>query len=314
MFPTRNPNTSIWQTVVDDFKFSKLDLGWAKTVFAYLFRSVAPYRTEPASFMLPAQCSLAIVGDWGTGTAEAVKVVNAISDHKPDVFYHLGDIYYSGTHRECQQRFLDPLRTSMPDVRAYTLMGNHDVYSGGHGYYWLVDQLKQESCHFTLGNGYINIVGLNTGWCDNVTKSATIQLHDSEVVWARDIIAKSTKTILMSHHQPFSGWQDVNKNIVATQLGNLGNVAAWFTGHEHRLAIYEPYQGIRRMRTVGAGAIPEFIAKDYFDNSKVPCQKVTYGDDGIVYKHSFAIMNLDNEKVKVDYYDEDNNLLFSEAF
>lgn len=313
MFPTRNPNTSIWQTVVDDFKFSKLDLGWAKTVFAYLFRSVAPYRTESGSFALPSQCCIAIVGDWGTGTPEAIKVVNAISDHKPDVFYHLGDIYYSGTYRECQQRFLNPLRTSMPKVRAYTLMGNHDAYSGGHGYYWLIDQLAQESCHFNLSNGYVNIVGLNTGWCDNVTKSSIIRLNDSEVVWARHIIATSEKTILMSHHQPFSGWQNVN-NITATQLGNLSNVAAWFTGHEHRLAIYEPHIGIERHRTVGAGAVPEFVTNDYFDNSKIPTKKVPYGDDGVAYDHSFAIMHLDKDLVKVHYYDEDNNLLFSEAF
>ncbi len=306
MFPTRNPNTSIWQTVIDDFKFSKLDLGWAKTLFAYLFRSVAPYRTEAGSFVLPAQCCLAIVGDWGTGTPEAIKVANAISQHKPDVFYHLGDIYYSGTQRECQQRFLD----CMPKAqRAYTLMGNHDAYSGGHGYYWLVDQLAQESCHFNLSNGFINLIGLNTGWSDNVTKTSTIKLHESEVAWANRQIAQSKKSILLSHHQPFSGWQTID-NIVHLQLNK--QVAAWFTGHEHRLAIYEPYMGIERHRTVGAGAVPVFVEKE--PESKIPVAKITIGDDGVVYDHSFAIMHLDNDVVQVRYYDEDNNLLFSEAF
>jgi len=296
-------------SIQDDFKFSKLDLGWAKTLFAYLFNVEALYRLAPGVFTLPESCSLAIVGDWGTGTESAENVLSQIRTYKPDYFMHLGDIYYSGTKNEVDRRFLQPLLMEIPETKWFTLMGNHDAYSGGTGYYYATDMIGQHSCHFTLGNKFIQLIGMNTGWSDRFNKGP-VHLHPEEALWVKNLLNR--KTILLSHHQPFSGFQDVN-NIVANQLGNLDCVAAWFTGHEHRLAVYHDYMGIKRMRTVGAGGVPELLRENYFV-SKIPCEPITYGNDGIRYYHSFAIMDINKANVTVRYFDENNHILFAETF
>ena len=305
--PVQSQFISVWQSIKEDYQFSKFDLGWAKTLFAYLFNGVAPYREAPGVFALPEKSRLAIVGDWATLTAGSDNILNCINQYNCDYFMHLGDIYYSGTKSEVDRRFLGPLKRF--EGRKFTLMGNHDAYSGGHGYYYAVDEIGQQSCHFSLGNAFIQLIGMNTGWSDRFS-SSPVCLHNSEVDWIHSIV--DIKTILLSHHQPFSGFKEVN-NIVDLQLGRLDNVAAWFTGHEHRLAVYNAYANVKRLRTVGAGGVPELIKEDYF-KSKISCVPITYGNDGIRYYHSFAIMDIDKSNVTVRYFDEKNKLLYSEEF
>lgn len=66
-----------------------------------------------------------------------------LAAQRPDVAIHLDDIYYSGTPAECDAHFLAPLRAAMPDTRLFSLCGNHDMYSGGTGYYGLLRQIGQ---------------------------------------------------------------------------------------------------------------------------------------------------------------------------
>ena len=66
-----------------------------------------------------------------------------LAAQRPDVAIHLDDIYYSGTPAECDAHFLAPLRAAMPDTRLFSLCGNHDMYSGGTGYYGLWRQIGQ---------------------------------------------------------------------------------------------------------------------------------------------------------------------------
>src|SRR5260221_10518533 len=52
---------------------------------------------------------------------------------------HLGDIYYSGLETEDQRRFLDPWPVTPEQagagVTSWSLNGNHDMYSGGFGFF-----------------------------------------------------------------------------------------------------------------------------------------------------------------------------------
>ena len=54
---------------------------------------------------LPDNATVAIVGDWGTGTDEAKQVMVQIARKQPDVVIHLGDIYYSATPEECEANY-----------------------------------------------------------------------------------------------------------------------------------------------------------------------------------------------------------------
>ena len=311
--PLRDQRGSAWQSFVESWRFSKFDLGWAKCLWAYWVGHTIPYRPAPAHFTMAKQATVALVGDWGTGTPEAYKVMGQIAQFKPHIVIHLGDIYYSGTKREIQQRFLTPLLASLTgEEYIFSLCGNHDVYSGGAGYYWLVDKLGQSSSHFCLDNGDLRLVAVDTGHSDyNPISHEHICIHDEEAAWARAKI-EGRKTIILSHHQPFSAYEPTNNGLIS-QLGT--KMAAWFGGHEHRLAIYEPYKGVNKYRCVGAGAVPELVSEGYFkQNDAGPVAKtITYGDNGVAYKHSFAILKINGPEVWAEYYDEDGRRLFMES-
>jgi hypothetical protein len=324
-------DTHAVQQLQNAMAFSNCDTGWAETVETYLRyfqldKGSIPYRSGGdyvLNFELPAQATVALIGDWGTGTDAALNLLAQVARKRPDVVLHLGDIYYSGTPFECQTRFLDNCRQILPaGVPVYSLAGNHDMYSGGTGYYWLVDQLGQQASYFCLRNQAWQFLAMDTGYND--FNPFTISTHvttltDVEAGWHRDKIqhAQSRKTVLLSHHQLFTafdaiGGEAVNQNLLGTFQDLLGSVALWFWGHEHRLNIYAPHLGLERGRCLGCSAIPEFVTKDYFtpkfDVPLLPdprsAKPIRLSDDGTIYNHAYAIMQLDGPRATVSYFQD----------
>ncbi len=87
-----------------------------------------PEPSKRRVFALPDDCVIALAADWGTRTQSAENVAKQTSDQHPDVTIDLGDVYYSGTARECQDYFLG--RDNWPTGRqaTYALNGNHEMY------------------------------------------------------------------------------------------------------------------------------------------------------------------------------------------
>jgi hypothetical protein len=100
-------------------------------------------------------------------------------------------------------------------------------------------------------------------------------LEPDELRWHVDKIervhAAGGKTILLSHHQLFSPFAAIgrasakpgdapayNTNLLSAfrDVLQAGKIAGWFWGHEHNLAIYEPYGPLRTGRCIGHGAVP----------------------------------------------------------
>jgi hypothetical protein len=328
----------------NEWKFNSCDVaGWAETIEQYVLyyqknQGSIPYRTGGEyllDFEPPAQATIALIGDWGTGTTAARELLAQVARKKPDVVFHLGDIYYSGTPFEAQARFLDVCRQTLPaGTLLYTLSGNHDMYSGGAGYYGLVDKLGQQASYFCVRNADWQFLALDTGYNDFnpfTVNSNTTALAATEAAWHRDRIAQAggRKSVLLSHHPLFSAFEAiggaaVNANLLGTFQDVLSNIAIWFWGHEHRLEIYAPYAGLQRGRCLGASAIPVFVADDYFDakfnvplltNASTGGQPVRLGNNGTVYNHAYAIMRLDGPKATVEYYqdNDDAHALFEEV-
>src|SRR5262249_6947540 len=139
---------------------------------------------------LPARARVVLFADWGTGTPEAYAVLKEALARKPDVLIHLGDIYYSGLPQEVRARFLDPLERAFAElgidpVPAYTLSGNHDMYSGGAGYYELLGKLGQPASYFCLRNDRWQLLAVDTGLNSGVGADVTF-LKDEEVAWVAD--------------------------------------------------------------------------------------------------------------------------------
>jgi hypothetical protein len=199
------------------------------------------------------------------------------------------------------------------------------MYSGGAGYYWLVDQLGQQASYFCVRNTHWQFLGLDTGYNDfnpfTVSSNVT-HLTDEEARWHRDKIrdghANGLKTVLLSHHQLFSAYDPIGQgpvnNLLLSQFQDvLGDVQVWFWGHEHSLGIYAPYLGLERGRCIGCSAIPVFVEPNHYTpqfpvplvpDPGNPGQPVRLGDNGTVYHHAYAIMELSGPTAKVSYYQD----------
>ena len=284
---------------------------------------------------LPANATVAIVGDWGTGTDEAKQVMVQIARKQPDVVIHLGDIYYSCTDFEVQNYFLqiwkqyfDPSK-----IPSFTLSGNHDMYSGGAPYYALLKQLNQPASYCCLRNDNWQFVMIDTGLNDR-TPSGSIPtfLADTEVAWVKQRVATAgtRKSVLLSHHQLFTRYSSIVSPVpdgqtalainpkLQAQLGDiLPNFAVWLCGHEHDLVIYEKQQGIL-MRCVGNGAVPVLSSEP----PTVQHPEIAADDsirpvpNGPFLTHGYAIMKLNGASATISYYldNDENNPVKVESF
>ena len=312
-----------------EFDFNVCDPFWIQCVEEYetffkLEHGQIPYRAGLDNVLreeIPANATIAIFGDWGTGMPEAVDLLEQIRDFKPDILMHLGDVYYSGTQNEMEERFLDVCTkvfgVAMP--RRFSLSGNHDMYSGGAGYYWLIDGLGQGASYFAAQNRDWLFIAMDTGLHDiNPLEggSTATFLDDQEAVWINDLVTGSQdqKVVLFSHHPLFTAYDPiddvaVNPRLLGQTGGSLPKVSAWFWAHEHRLAVYDTFQGLARGRCIGHGAIPVFAdaSGDPPKLAGVPVHRengelLAMGTQSGVFKHGFAIMTLKVKEAQVAYY------------
>jgi hypothetical protein len=189
-------------------------VGWAECLTTYLeYKALLEdpvYRPNQNVVRdLGAQSRMAIIGDWGVGDNVATNVLEQVAALKPDVLLHLGDVYYSGTQSEAKANFLDICRSVLGNIPIYTLCWNHDMYSGGQGYYWLLDQIGQKSSYFCLQNDDWIFLAMDTGFHDNnpftvSTNMTTLVSQDgwSEASWHLNQISNAgkRKLVLLSHH------------------------------------------------------------------------------------------------------------------
>lgn len=325
-------------TLAGELKDSECDPAWAECLACYLaYKAVMgmpKYRkNRNPVFPLDAKIRFAILGDWGTGDEVASNLLQQVKALSPDVLLHVGDVYYSGTQFEQQTNFLDICKNVLGSTRLFSLSGNHDMYSGGDGYYWMVDQIGQQASYFCLQNSGWQFLAMDTGYNDNdpftVATNMTSLFKDggwAEEDWLLDKINLSAnrKNVLLSHHQLFSPFGSVgtadagkqyayNKNLRSTFQAVMKKIVCWFWGHEHTLAIFDPYMDLARGRCIGASAVPVFKdQQSYTANASLQTYggtplpvwnpKAVLGNNGTDYDHCFAIMTLNGPAATVDYY------------
>jgi hypothetical protein len=135
----------------------------------------------------------------------------------------LGDIYYSGTPDECDRDFTRLIDSTFDRSRVavYKLAGNHDMYSGGVGYYGLLTIInppplpQQQASFFCLRStdNQWQFVAMDTGHSDYDPLTVTdvlVKLDSAEEDWLTGCIAGFRgRTILLSHHQLFSAFAQI---------------------------------------------------------------------------------------------------------
>ncbi len=131
-------------------QFGPNDWEWIKTVVQGGLTRIDGkhgFGLTPAEEPMAARARIVLFGDWATGTPRAQALAKQIeaelAEADPDAelhVIHLGDVYYCGEPDEYQRRFLRfwPARGPHKDAVSWNLNGNHDMYSGGRGYFGLI--------------------------------------------------------------------------------------------------------------------------------------------------------------------------------
>lgn len=218
-------------------------IGWAQVAWEKLKHLIPhPMRPPPSTVPEPLLdgARIAVIGDWGTGLYGAPKIAEAVrQDKKPfHMLLHLGDVYYSGTDDEVQERFLDvwPFRAEAVN-RA--LNSNHEMYSGGEAYFEkTLKRFNQPSSYFAQQNEDWTLVGLDVAYHDHA-------IDDRQVDWLKQILAQAgdRKVVLFSHHQLYSHFESQGDKLWNhPEFGKIlrnKQIFAWYWGHEHRCSIFE---------------------------------------------------------------------------
>jgi hypothetical protein len=239
--------------------------GWMFSLLDHVDRKEAhpikrPKTTKPEP--IPDTAKLAMTADWGTGLYGAPKIADQIKKVGGyDVLMHLGDVYYSGTKEEVQERFLDVWpRTA--GKRTLAVNSNHEMYSGGFGYFEVaLPQIGQQSSYLALQNKDWLLVVLDTAYVDH-------DMDTEQVAWLNLVIKEAReanggtakKLVLFSHQQLFSRLDHQGPKLqqALRHLLESKGVTAWYWGHEHQCVIYDrhPRYGLLG-RCLGNGGIPE---------------------------------------------------------
>jgi hypothetical protein len=289
-------------------------------------------------YRLPSDARVALIGDWGTGLDDARAMLTALLvTARPAAVIHLGDVYYSGTPQESRGNFVDVIdrccqEANLPGrIPVFNLAGNHDYYSGGLGFYDGIDSLNegdqlQQASYFCLRteDDRWQFLGLDTGRHDHVPGLPfepfyrATHLEPSEVVWAADKLngfKDRGQTILLTHHQLFSARSALNGSLSFTSpfinhsllesfTPHFAQIAIWFWGHEHSLALFKDGSfGLRKGRLLGCSAF-EALAGDGYETKFAEVEYeppvVKLGKQGGWLNHGCAVIDLGQQTV--DYY------------
>jgi hypothetical protein len=295
----------------------------------------------------------AMAGDWATGTDVAQQVADSMVRNNPELTIHLGDIYYVGTAPEVEQNCLGADTPNYKGVLwpkgskgSFAMNGNHEMYSGGNGYFddfiphlgipTSRDQ-RQLRSYFCLETARWRIVAIDTGYNAD-TLSGDCHLEQILLDWLKNVIDpvhNRKPTIILSHHQWFSGFGDGDYPKPGTQIAPFfqNQEIVWLWGHEHRLAIYYKYKDPESHltaygRCIGHGGMPIEMPDAKYPNGDRE-QRVEYWDgltdlhpnrfrrlsDGtLVATNGYADMTIQDSTLTLEYLDADGNSVLKESF
>lgn len=317
--------------------FQPADVRWIASALWHGIRawsSKHPFNDTPAQVALGERARLVVVGDWGSGLPRAQLVADQMRVHLEAAeregveahAVHLGDVYYSGLPREYEHRFLAPWPVHPGEqdrFRSWCLNANHDMYSGGYGYFdhLLADDRfarQAGSSWFTIGNEKWCIVGLDTAWDEDGLHDdrSNRGLYGGQADLVNRLAADAgPRLVLLSHHPLFSG-ADTDEYLRAKLAPALdaGAVHAWFWGHEHVAEAYEAREGVAHPVCVGHGGVPVYA---------VPWSKVGRGilwrENGHILEglqpwalFGFAVLDFAGATLKVRYFNERGALSYEE--
>jgi hypothetical protein len=310
---------------------------WFKHYLAVVFHERHAFPVVDQSshgiIRLPDSCVIGLAADWGTGTPSAYKVANRIKARErphdvPDVTIHLGDVYYSGTDREYEDWFLGEDDWPRGTLVTLALNGNHEMYSGGGGYFdKALRALNQSTSYACLENSHWRILALDSGYYSGIFPliepllRSRIRLHDDILEWLGTIYPDPRPTIVLTHHPLFSAFDSEYPTLGKNLAPYLPSTLLWIWGHEHRFAAYAPlsYKGLPpvRARCIGHGGMPIEVTErpKRTDRHLVCYDKRPDGEkssDKTIGYCGYARLRMSGVQLSIEYRDEDDQLMLQE--
>lgn len=330
------------ESILHPVRFGPEDPNWvidvAGSVLDRMAKGNHPFNPLPAEYEISDNARVVIVGDWGTGLPRAQEVAKfmaqevsqALAEGREAHVIHLGDVYYSGLKGEVRRHVLAPEMWPVSNeqaragVTSWSLNGNHDMYSGGFGYFetLLGDERfsRQRSpdgkatSFFRLRSPSWDFVALDTSWDTDVLSTGFIGvLEDPQAEFAQRVASESArKLMLLSHHQLLSVYdkEDLGPTLgdkLAPVLDN-NRVTAWLWGHEHRCMGFEEAQKVKTPRCIGHGGVP--VLMEHKPGDPIPSPGEWEERDFSEYRGEhwgrmgFAVLDLAGPQIKVRYRNE----------
>jgi len=212
--------------------------------------------------------TIAIIGDWGAGNANAKAVMELVYKQQPDYILHVGDVYYGGTPLVTDpngQLYYSPeeekdnllnLWPSGYKGKSFTLNSNHEMYSGANGLFYNAYGVKQtpmgantpfsahqgSSC-FALTFGGWTLLGLDSAFeskvLDAFMTGSLGEANGTQVNWIKSLNLDPNKTIVFTHHNGFEDNTNSGSPLWAELQNALGgDPFAWYWGHVHNGIVY----------------------------------------------------------------------------
>lgn len=293
-------NSYQFQNIKDNvFMYSKVDYHFLEAVIDTIKNVKILYDYEaPTTFdqfiaennpliTIPDKCRILLFSDWGVGNQQAIDLLQKATDQfsSIDYFIHLGDVYYTGTEKEFQEKYINLLENILlikhPKCRILTLAGNHDLYGGGKAYYQSLKHFNQPSSFFVLQNKHVQINALNTGYEDSKVqifpeyKNTNYGVPKEEAEWHFKTIMEfhKKKHIMLSHHglltntgnffQKDDRFIPVNEKLYHQFKSVINMTDIWYYGHQHSYVVFDPYTfpnsdiTIQRARLIGYSGCQE---------------------------------------------------------
>lgn len=326
--------------LLDPGRFTPDDPNWvikiAEAMLTHLAIPVHPFNQQPAVHPITDDARLVLVGDWGTGLRRArdvaalmaIDVAEGRAAGRDVHVIHLGDVYYSGLRSEYRHHALDlwPVtdQQAADGVTSWSLNGNHDMYSGGHGYFrtMLADPRfslqqapdREPTSYFRLVSPSWDFVGLDTAWRDNrLSKGLVGVLQNPQAQFVNAIAEENPQRKLgfLSHHQYISVYSPED---IGTELGeklaptlDARKVTAWWWGHEHRCMGFEASGGVRFPRCIGHGGVPTTpLPEGPIPKPGTWLENTSFIEDNQCWTHfGYAVLDLDGDRIDVRYRNDD---------
>jgi hypothetical protein len=199
---------------------------------------------------------IALFSDFGTGEYQSLYVAKALEKSAAHYSIHLGDVYYSGTRSEVQKHLESPLAPVCNRSRVYALNANHEMLSGGFGYFEYLERKRssgaaveqeQEGSYFCLRSPRYQVVAVDTAY-DYKTDGQLRDVLQQQWLTERLVEARNADpplvTILLTQHEPF-GLGTRDRNVLFDQIEACARregvwmIDFWFWGDEHYCALFK---------------------------------------------------------------------------